>query len=227
MSYLSQATRQTMREAVLNHAFQAKEEAAKNELIAAGVALYMSVHADYLPAMRKLPSGFCYKSSNFKVNIGGQAHDAWLDEARLMAHQSYNGRYPIEANNPFGIAYLQANDKKKDLEKQRKSMSNQVTAILESVRTFKKLWEVWPEAKPILEKYEAKPPAAYLPAIQFDKVNAALGLPPDTTDLPWSHRMSATGAYEIGYFGPNGFVKTDEAATLDQAKSIVDSHNNA
>lgn len=50
---------------------------------------------------------------------------------------------------------------------------------------------------------------------------------PATPDIPWAHRMKANGGYEIGYFGPNGFVKTDEAATLDQAKSIVDGHNAA
>lgn len=49
----------------------------------------------------------------------------------------------------------------------------------------------------------------------------------DTNDIPWAHRLKANGGYEIGYFGPNGFVKTDEAGTLAQAKSIVEGHNAA
>ena len=58
-------------------------------------------------------------------------------------------------------------------------MECEVNAILYSVQTFKKLWEVWPASKSLLEKFVSKPTAAMLPAIQFDKVNAALGLPVD------------------------------------------------
>lgn len=228
MSTLTKAIRENMREAVLNHAFQAKEEAAKKELIAAGVALYMSVHTDYLPIMQRLPSGFLYSSDRFDVNIGGQQHRVQLDKTRLMTYESRSEYYPIEANNSFAIDYLRANDKVSDVDNQRSQKFREVTAILESVRTFKKLWEVWPEAKPLLEKFETKPPAAFLPAIQFDRINAELGLPPATNDIPWTHRMTANGGYEIGYFGPNGFVKTEgEVASLETANAIVSAHNDA
>ena len=45
--------------------------------------------------------------------------------------------------------------------------------------TFKKLWEVWPECKSLLEKFEDKPAIAILPAVQVHRLNAALGLPVD------------------------------------------------
>lgn len=227
MSYLSQGLRQKMRNTVLDHAFKAKTEAAKKELILAGDALYMAHHGEHLKTMQKLPPEFLYASRYMDSNIGGQRHQVKLSEVKLMSYKSNCSRIVFEASDTAAIAYLQANDKVNDIESQRETMSNKVTAILESVRTFKKLWEVWPEAKPLLEKFEDKPTVALLPAIQFDQINTELGLPPSTNDIPWTHRLKASGGFEIGYFGQNGFVKTDEAATIEAAKAIVNSHNGA
>lgn len=47
----------------------------------------------------------------------------------------------------------------------------------------------------------------------------------DTSGLPLSHRLTASGAYEIGHFGPAGFVKNQEVATLAEAKQIIEAHN--
>lgn len=44
-------------------------------------------------------------------------------------------------------------------------------------------------------------------------------------DLPLTHRIDGRGIYEIGYFGPGGFVKTGEVGTMARAKEIVDSFN--
>lgn len=63
-----------------------------------------------------------------------------------------------------------------DLEKQRNSMRSEVQALLDSVQTFKKLWEVWPESKTLLEKFEEKPAIAILPAVQVQRLNEVLGL---------------------------------------------------
>lgn len=227
MSYLSQNVRTYMRNTVLEHAFKSKLEAAQAELVKAADALYMAHHGAYLKTMQALPSDFLYASQYMDTNIGGQRHNIRLSEIKLMSYKSNCSRIVFEASNPAAIAYLKANDKLDDIKSQRDTMSNEVKAILNSVRTFKKLWEVWPEAKPLLEKFENKPTVALLPAIQIDKVNAALGLPPDTNETPWTHRMTSEGAYEIGYFGPNGFVKTDEAPTIEAAVAIVDGHNNA
>lgn len=54
------------------------------------------------------------------------------------------------------------------------------------------------------------------------KYNAAK----DTNDIPWTHRMTADGGYEIGYFGADGFVKTEgEVASLETANALVNAHN--
>lgn len=225
MTNLTKAIRENMRKAVLDNAFNEKQDAAKAELQAAGLALYMAHHEQYLPIMEQLPKGFLYCSSYFDTNIGGQRHNIYFEEPKPMTYESNNSYIIFDANDPVAIEYLKANDKVNDIDSQRNKMWNKVTAILESVRTFKKLWEVWPEAKPLLEHFEKKPPAAYLPAIQFDQINAELGLPPAATGFPWSHRLTASGTYEIGHFGPAGFVRNQEVGTLEKAKEIVDGHN--
>lgn len=180
MTTLTKAIRENMRQAVLDHAFNAKLEKAQKQLVIAADALYMSHHGEYLETMQKLPSDFLYASRYMDTNIGGQRHQVCLSGKKLMSYESGCSRIVFEASNPVAIAYLQANDKLKDIRNQLDTMHNKVTAILESVRTFEKLWEIWPESKPILEKFETKPPVAFLPAIQFDKINAELGLPPGT-----------------------------------------------
>lgn len=180
MSYLTKAVRENMRQTVLDHAFKEREDAAKAELVAAGEALYMAHHGPHLKAMQSLPKTFLYESSYMDTNLGGQRHNIELSDRKLMSYENNVSRIVFEANDPAVINYLQANKKLDDIKEQRNTMSNKVNAILESVRTFKKLWEVWPEAKPLLEKFEDKPPVAYLPAIQFDQINAQLGLPPNS-----------------------------------------------
>ena len=113
------------------------------------------------------------------TNIGGQRHIVVLSESKQMSYESNYSRIVFEADNPAAIAWLQANDKVNDIGEQRKSMCREVNAVLESVHTFKKLWEVWPECKSLLEKFEDKPTIAILPAVQVHRLNAALGLPVD------------------------------------------------
>lgn len=77
----------------------------------------------------------------------------------------------------IAVEYQKAVDVCEDFDIKRKQMSREINPVLESVHTFKKLWEVWPESKSLLEKFEEKPTIAILPAVQVNKLNVALGLP--------------------------------------------------
>ncbi|WOE40740.1 Nmad5 family putative nucleotide modification protein [Acinetobacter chinensis] len=177
MSRLTNQIRQSMLNTMLDHAFSEKQAAAKAELIAAGDALYMDHHGEHLRTMQKLPQGFLYRSSQMDTNIGGQRHAVMLSEVKCMSLASRDSRIVFVASNPVAIEYLSANNKFDDLIKQRADMSREVNAVLESVHTFKKLWEVWPESKSLLGKFEEKPAIAILPAVQVNRLNASLGLP--------------------------------------------------
>lgn len=177
MSRLTKYLREAMVKTLVNHAFNEKIAVARKELVDAGVALYMSHHADHLKTMQKLPKSFLYESKYFDTNIGGQRHQVQLDEYHLMTYESNRGRVAFDANNPVAIAFLKVNDRVNDLDKQRDQMIREVSATLDAIPTFKKLWEIWPESKSLLEKYEQKPTIAMLPAIQVSRLNTALGLP--------------------------------------------------
>ena len=179
MSRLTKQLREKMLETVLDHAFDVKQKQAKAELIAAGDALYMNHHGEHLKTMQKLPASFLYKQGRMDTNIGGQRHIVSLSESKPMSYESNYSRIAFLADNPVAIAWLQANDKVNDTKNQRNVMSREINAVLESVHTFKKLWEVWPESKSLLEKFEQKPAIAILPAVQVNRLNAALGLPVD------------------------------------------------
>lgn len=179
MSRLTKQIREKMLAEVLDHAFAEKQRQAKAELNAAAEALYMAHHGEYLATLELLPSSFIYRSKSFNVSIGGQCHYISFNEKRIMTYESSHSRVVFDADHSEAQAFLRANDKVENINKQRSGMHREVNAILESVHTFKKLWEVWPECKSLLEKFEQKPSIAILPAVQVDRLNSALGLPVD------------------------------------------------
>lgn len=181
MSRLTKSLREAMLETILSHAFDAKQQAARRAKITAGELVYQDIYAPHLVAMESLPKGFLPKSSAFYIAISGQTHTVQCSENRLIGKGHYD-KWSDRAKLYVGdenvaIEFQKAVELCNDLESQRKSMSREINPVLESVHTFKKLWEVWPESKSLLEKFEEKPTIAILPAVQVNKLNAALGLP--------------------------------------------------
>ena len=181
MSRLTKQLREKMLETVLDHAFTSKQQAAKREKIAAGEKIYQDIYGAHLIAMDSLPKGFMNQGRFIYIAIAGQKHCVELSEVKKIGYY-HDHRHSETAKLYVGdetVAqeFLAAVDVSADLEKQRKAMHREVNAVLESVHTFKKLWEVWPECKSLLEKFEQKPAIATLPAVQAHRLNAALGLP--------------------------------------------------
>ena len=187
MSRLTKQLRESMRYTMLNHAFNAKQDAAEKAKIMIGEQIYNDIYGPYLIAMESLPRGFLEKSRHIYISIGGQVHMAYLNESRLIGNghgSKWNGGAKLYVGDePVAQAFLKAVKDVDDIKSQRESMSREVTAVLDSVHTFKKLWEVWPESKSLLEEFEQKPTIAILPAVQVHRLNAALGLPVETTEV--------------------------------------------
>lgn len=182
MSRLTNQIRQSMLKTVLNHAFLAIEESAKRVKFAAAENIYADVYGAHLNAMQSLPKGFLLKNNYIYVGIAGQVREIGFSESRVIGykHDSRNSSDKAKlyvGDEPVVLDWLKAVDACDDVKNRREAMHREVNAVLESVQTFKKLWEVWPECKTLLEKYEQKPTIAILPAIQVDRLNAALGLP--------------------------------------------------
>lgn len=181
MSRLTKQLREAMLDAILSHAFDAKQQAAKRAKITAGEKIYQDIYAPHLVAMESLPKGFLPKSSAFYIAISGQVHTVYCSESRLIGkghYDKWSDKAKLYAwDEAVAKEFLVAVEQCQDLKTQREQMSREITPVLESVHTFKKLWEVWPESKSLLEKFEVKPAIAILPAVQVNKLNVALGLP--------------------------------------------------
>lgn len=181
MSRLTKQLREAMLNEILSHAFDAKQKSAEQLKISAGEKLYQDIYSSSLIAMESLPSGFLPRARYFYIAIAGQIHLIYLSEPRLIGG-SHGDKYGNKAklyvgDEPVAIDFQKTIDLCVNLDQQRKQMSREITPVLESVHTFKKLWEVWPESKSLLGKFEVKPAIAILPAVQVSKLNASLGLP--------------------------------------------------
>lgn len=181
MSRLTNQLREKMLETVLDHAFLSKINSAQKAKIVAGEKIYQDIYGPYLIAMESLPKGFLPRTPSVYIAVAGQKHCVDFSEPRLIG-KGHGDRYSQAAKLYVGDEQVAADFLKTvsdltDIENDRSNMKREVRAVLESVHTFKKLWEVWPECKSILEKFEVKPSIAILPAVQVDRLNSVLGLP--------------------------------------------------
>ena len=183
MSRLTKSLREAMIKTILDHAFNAKQAAAQKVKELCAEKVYQDVYGKHLIAMESLPKGFLKKVPNFYISIAGRSHCIRISESRLIGFkhdESYYRAKLYAGDESVAIEYQSAVEACDDIDTQRRHMSLEITPVLESVHTFKKLWDVWPESKSILEKFEAKPTIAILPAVQVAKLNTALGLPAST-----------------------------------------------
>lgn len=175
---LTKDLRERMARCVLNNAFEVKQKEADKNLRLAGDKIHADIYGAHLKAMQSLPKDWLPMSWYIRIAIAGQNHEVYFSENRITGekHNYYRPKLYV-GDEPICIEYLKAIDARDEVNKQRKAMEREVNAILFSVQTFKKLWEVWPESKSLLEKFVSKPSVAMLPAIQFKSLNEKLGLP--------------------------------------------------
>lgn len=74
--------------------------------------------------------------------------------------------------------FLDAEKVVEELDSSAKSIKANVKAVVYSVNTTKRLVEVWPEAAELIPS-EIEVVRAALPAIDFNNLNASIGIPSD------------------------------------------------
>lgn len=100
---------------------------------------------------------------------------------RRMIVREWEGYRPakaglmLAADHPLTIHFEQLETRQTELEQRRNSLRQEVRAVVNSCSTINKLLTVWPEAKELLPQQSK--PVTSLPAVQVDKLNAAIGLP--------------------------------------------------
>lgn len=184
MAQLTKSLRERMCRRVLNNAFSEKIDELKRVQVQLADKIYNDIYGAHLKTMNSLPKGYFKSQGYLYISIAGQEHYLSFSESKIVAH-NHDKRDKAKlyvGDEPVAIEWLKAVGDLENLQKKRSEMEYEVEALLASVTTFKKLWQVWPECKSLLEDFESKPTVALLPSIQVKKLNAALGLPVETQE---------------------------------------------
>lgn len=179
MSRITKQLREAMLNTLLDNAFADDVKKAQQERLNAGEKIYQDIYGKHLIAMESLPNDWLIKSRYFYVCILGERHTIVLNEDRMIGvrHNEYFYQAKLYAGDEQVVLdYIACNKAHDDIKDKRSKMYREVTALLESVTTFKKLFEIWPECKPLLEKYAVKPVPSLFPAVQIKNINDGLGL---------------------------------------------------
>lgn len=115
---------------------------------------------------------FCYP------NIGGMrlgyftlAPEDAPDRMRFCAYEP-----TLPADHPLSAEFYELQQRDSELLERKNVIKAQVSAIVDSVATIKKLLEIWPEARELLPPNE-QPVISNVPAVLITSVNAVIGLP--------------------------------------------------
>lgn len=92
-----------------------------------------------------------------------------------LCRSSYRNRVAITADNPLNDEFDAIEAEQKVINDLRTSVKSEVTAMVNSVTTIKKLLEIWPEAKELLPPDEQVKSTAMVASV--DNLNTMIGLP--------------------------------------------------
>lgn len=97
-------------------------------------------------------------------------------ESLRFIRKSNNDKPTLLADNPLVQKFLNAEKVVEELDSSAKGIKANVKAVVYSVNSTKRLVEVWPEAAELIPS-EIEVVRAALPAINFESLNASIGIP--------------------------------------------------
>lgn len=99
-------------------------------------------------------------------------------EGLRFIRKSNNDKPTLLADNPLVQKFLDAEKVVEELDSSAKSIKANVKAVVYSVNSTKRLVEVWPEAAELIPS-DIEVVRAAVPAIDFNNLNASIGIPSD------------------------------------------------
>lgn len=188
--------REKLNRRVLAYRFQSVYDQLCDDYATLANDVYLDVYdnATRQHIMDKIPQGWLPKDHKIHVRFGGTYH-AMLSFCPNIygVALSYKGKvkhtssrvFPAKdigsclklysQGHPFVVRYLSLQEREEKLRDDYRNAKKQVSVVLGSVRTVKRLLEVWPEVAPFLDEFDTKPNK--LPAVNVAKVNENLNLP--------------------------------------------------
>lgn len=183
MTFLNKELREDMAAALVEHGFQSALKAANTARKEAGDKVYAHIFAAHLDAISSLPDDFFFRGNEFKIGINGEIYGVNMTETKRLHRRCDSWNYRVELFSADDVPevvkqYIKLNEAHSSLLNESYKAKAQAETALNGVRTFKKLWEVWPECKAILGKFEtAVDGKVYLPSVPVQQLNNTFGLP--------------------------------------------------
>lgn len=180
MSRITKYDREQMVEAIVKHGFEKQLAQVNVELSKLADEFYADIFGSVQKHIDALPKGFSYAAKGFNINLNGQIRPLCMTESRRLPHKASYSRDTIAAfedSHHLAVELNKLTDKKSKIESERNAAKRNANAVLESVTTYKKLWQVWPESHEILKGFDVAPTEPMLPSAPIKALNSALGLP--------------------------------------------------
>jgi len=122
------------------------------------------------------------------VNFAGRAVDLYFTGkeeycysdavSKPYVNTSYSKRIAITADNPLNDEFDAINKEQRIIDDLRTQVKSEVTAMVNSVTTIKKLLELWPESEGLLPAGEKSQSTALVADV--NKLNTMIGLPKES-----------------------------------------------
>lgn len=187
MARISKHTKSLMLAELLKHGkFDENISAKEQTMREIGDEIHHSIFGKYLPAINKLPDtmfnytqqltldGIESPDSKFRLRVS-------LSDFRVATARGGNlteDFHKLTNDSDLIKRYLAARKDFEDEQVKKRAAKEEADAVLSSVTTFNKLWEVWSDARPILEKFDTTTPNLPTVVSQVATLNTIFGLPP-------------------------------------------------
>lgn len=186
MSRITKYDREQMVKAIAKHGFEKQLAQVGSELIVLADKIYTDIFGAIQKHIKALPKGFCYSSSSFNINVNGQNRPINMSEKKPLPYRASHSRETIavyEDSHELVVELNTLTNKKEKLLLACKDAERNANAVFESVTTYKKLWQVWPESHEVLKGFDVAPTEPMLPSAPIKALNSALGLPTNVNQL--------------------------------------------
>lgn len=178
MSKLMKRNRDAIEEALVMRAFKEAEARTEKRKQAVALLCYRElIPADLEKRLDELPDGWVPKTSMVTLSLPG-VYEHWnLDAPRSCPHSMYCiGSIEYDKKGTIADAVLTLKKESDALDKKKRDVRNEVRGVLRGITTWGRLFEVWPEAKDVIELLVPVTSGHALARIP-QELNTALNLP--------------------------------------------------
>lgn len=188
----------TIRESIVrkatNEAFQKERDALLVEEHKIGLTLYKSVFdKKVLTAVNKLPKTWLRMDDCLRFNSGGMELRFDVKPAvPVPSERGYCQRLGTLTPEMADVAQAFAN-KKEDAVARYNRAKRELMALLDSVSTFKKLKEVWPEGADYYTTFDVERTITNVPAVVVSEINKMLGISTNQSKEKENGEIAKTG----------------------------------